>query len=680
MPSFQSLSSIYEIDRNFQKAKRLDTDIDLRDLSAYQLNQSGWHVLKGIADQIQNTKQRAFTITGPYGSGKSSLAIFLAAALSGDVTLRDRAKRQLGLERYQEFTEALHCPNQGWMTIKVVGSRADIVDAIFNALHLEIERFFGPGHKIAQLLTISGKQLPQLLSVLRVIGDELFKSGSGLIIIIDEMGKFLEYASESGGDLFPLQEIAETFGRGTGNSVIVGILHQAFADYGRRAGESVQAEWSKIQGRFVDFPFSIGLDEVVVLISSAIKAKNDINYQQLLIAKSVAKAFRSDNNNGLVDTLKKSFPLHPLTALLLGPVSRRRFGQNERSVFSFLCSYEPNGFVEFLQSEPVTSTECFTPAKLWDYLQTNHEPSILASSDGQRWSEAAEAVLRATHKHKSTKAHIDITKTIGLLDLFGRSFGLLATEEILNTCIVTRNNEPKKRGRPSKKLQNIDAHNPLEGVLNDLKEWSVAIPRRHAGAWGLFAGSDIDIDYELSKMLEKIAGDNSAILSTLQELPPIVAKRHFANTGTLRLFEQKIVRGNEIENYLKTYDQGTGPSGTFVLILAESYLDRVQTNVFLPDIPENKLAFVSILQGKGRLIEAALVVAALERLPSVVPQLHGDTVARRELNARLLYAKAELSSEIRDEFDGAIWNSAHLPATQVSREGLSVLASELCDG
>jgi len=679
MLSLPSLSSIYEIDRNFQKAKRLDTDVDLRDLSAYQLNESGWHVLKGIADQVQNTKQRAFTITGPYGSGKSSLAIFLTAALSGDASLRASAEKQLGAARYKEFTQAIHCPEQGWMTVKVVGSRTDIIEAIFSALCLETERFFGAHHDITELTKSSEKQLSDLVSVLKLLGEELLKNGSGLLLIIDEMGKLLEYASQSGGDLFPLQEIAETFGRGAGNSAIIGILHQAFADYGRRAGDSVQAEWSKIQGRFVDFPFSIGLDEVVVLISSAIKTTAAPNPEQVGLADEIANAVRSGTNNGLANALKKAFPLHPLCALLLGPVSRRRFGQNERSVFSFLCSYEPNGFMDFLQSEPATSVECFTPAKLWDYLQTNHEPSILASPDGQRWAEAAEAVLRATHRPKSTNAHIEITKTIGLLDLFGRAFGLLATEELLNTCISTPDEKSKRRGRPARNSQSDEKTKSLQDLLNDLKEWSVAIPRKHAGAWGLFAGSDIDIDYELSKMIEKLVGDNNAILSTLQDLAPIVAKRHFANTGALRLFERKIVRGNEIENYLKTYDLGTGPSGTFALILPETYLDGGQANLFLPAIPESKLAFVSTLQGKGRLIEAALEVAALERLPSVVPQLHGDAVARREVNARLLYAKAQLSAEIRDEFDEATWSSAHLPATKVSRGGLSVLASQLCD-
>jgi hypothetical protein len=679
MLSLPSLSSIYEIDRNFQKAKRLDADLDLRDLSAYQLNESGWHVLKGIADQIKNTKQRAFTITGPYGSGKSSLAIFLTAALSGDPALRSGADRLLGASRYEEFAEAFNCPPQGWMTIKVVGSRTDIVDAIFVAICSESEQFFGAQHGITDLAKKSGKTLPNLISVLKLISEELLKSGSGLLLIIDEMGKLLEYASQTGGDLFPLQEIAETFGRGAGNSVVIGILHQAFADYGRRAGDAVQAEWSKIQGRFVDFPFSIGLDEVVVLISSAIKASKTTTAEQAELSDRIANAFRNSANGGLAGALKKSIPLHPVTALLLGPVSRRRFGQNERSVFSFLCSYEPNGFMDFLQSEPATSTEYFTPAKFWEYLQTNHEPSILASPDGQRWAEAAEAVLRATHRPKSTKTHIEITKTIGLLDLFGKSFGLLATEELLNTCIDLPDEKPKKRGRPSKTLKSDNERKSLTTILNDLTDWSVAIPRRHAGAWGLFAGSDIDIDYELSKMVEKLVGDNNAVLSTLQDLPPVVAKRHFANTGTLRLFERKIVRGNEIENYLKTYDQGTGPSGTFTLILPETYLDGGQANLFIPPISKDNLAFVSTVQGKSRLIEAALEVAALERLPSVVPQLHGDAVARREVNARLLYAKAQLSSEIRHEFDEAIWNSEHLPPTKVLRGGLSVLASQLCD-
>ena len=46
--------------------------------------------------------------------------------------------------------------------------------------------------------------------------------------------------------------------------------------------------------------------------------------------------------------LEACWPLHPVVACLLGPISRRRFGQNQRSIFGFLNSSEPHGFQDFL--------------------------------------------------------------------------------------------------------------------------------------------------------------------------------------------------------------------------------------------------------------------------------------------------------------------------------------------
>ena len=52
----------------------------------------------------------------------------------------------------------------------------------------------------------------------------------------------------------------------------------------------------------------------------------------------------------LRDCLAACYPLHPLTALVLGPLFRQ-LAQNERSLFAFLASSEPFGFQDFLGLE-----------------------------------------------------------------------------------------------------------------------------------------------------------------------------------------------------------------------------------------------------------------------------------------------------------------------------------------
>src|SRR5947208_10182817 len=57
----------------------------------------------------------------------------------------------------------------------------------------------------------------------------------------------------------------------------------------------------------------------------------------------------------LTDALQRCWPLHPITAVLLGPLFRGPLSQNERSLFAFLASGEPRAFREFLHAaEPAS--------------------------------------------------------------------------------------------------------------------------------------------------------------------------------------------------------------------------------------------------------------------------------------------------------------------------------------
>ena len=112
------------------------------------------------------------------------------------------------------------------------------------------------------------------------------------------------------------------------------------------------------------------------------------------LANNIIKTINGKVNKIYVNTLAKCNPIHPLVTLLLNPISRQRFGQNERSIFSFLNSGEPNGFLYFLQNRN-NKNEIYTLDKLFDYLQVNLEPSILVSNIAQAWSEASVSIRRA---------------------------------------------------------------------------------------------------------------------------------------------------------------------------------------------------------------------------------------------------------------------------------------------
>jgi hypothetical protein len=109
---------------------------------------------------------------------------------------------------------------------------------------------------------------------------------------------------------------------------------------------------------------------------------------------------RFGDEKSFVAAVENCYPLHPLSALLLPSIARQKFGQNERSLFSFLASGEPGGFREYLTAtEDMETAPTYLPDRLWDYLDLNLQQVILASPVGHRWSEALEAVERATDKN-----------------------------------------------------------------------------------------------------------------------------------------------------------------------------------------------------------------------------------------------------------------------------------------
>ena len=69
-----TLSSVVEISRQFLRSIQIDDDFGREDaLSGYVCQGTAQSLLESMAQQLLETKQRAFTWTGPYGGGSRHL-------------------------------------------------------------------------------------------------------------------------------------------------------------------------------------------------------------------------------------------------------------------------------------------------------------------------------------------------------------------------------------------------------------------------------------------------------------------------------------------------------------------------------------------------------------------------------------------------------------------------------
>src|SRR4051795_7301929 len=110
-----TLAERVHIARRFQRSIRIDTDLgDPKALEGFICPRSSINILTTMARHVSETGQGAFTWTGPYGSGKSSLVIALSALLNGSAQHRALAARTLGPELSRTLEAALPPKTKGW--------------------------------------------------------------------------------------------------------------------------------------------------------------------------------------------------------------------------------------------------------------------------------------------------------------------------------------------------------------------------------------------------------------------------------------------------------------------------------------------------------------------------------------------------------------------------------------
>lgn len=677
------LSDVVTLTRQFQRAVRLDADFGTVDaLQGYICQGTARNVLDATARHVVHSKQRAFTWTGPFGGGKSSLAVALCSLVAPDKAVRQAAFDVLSLTSKDgsDIAAAFSSNKEGWLILPVVGFRGGVVDAISECLDERASTSI-----VRRTKSGSRQRTALLLKTLGELAEE--RTGNGVLLVIDELGKFLEAAAVEGDDIYFYQELADMAGRCGGKLVVVGILHQSFEQYAHRLGSELRDEWRKVQGRYIDIPLVAASDEVVELTGRAIDSAHQ-HPESLAISKQVAQSIRHRRpglNASFAERLDRCWPLHPVTAALLGPVSKRRFGQNERSTFGFLASAEARSFREFLQATPVSSPRLYTPAAYWDYLQTNLEPSILASPDSHRWSQSVEAVERTEQREKDHDLHVQLVKTIALIDLFRNGSGLVADEVVLGACVIDSNGALVPGAQ-------------IYALLQDLRRWAVVTFKRHLGSWAISEGSDFDLDAALAQALSSIDEPDLAQLGKLVRLQPVLAKRHYCETGTLRWMLPFMIHANRfLDGVAQAQAAGGEPGrtlgqssafGAFLVVLpARGQTLRQAANAVRKSEWRSDKArpiLVGVPRNGETIRELGRELMAYDHIRRSRSELENDAVARRELDARTADVRLRLEEELRDALLNIQWIDFD-PSSQDSKKDaepprtLSHLASKFAD-
>lgn len=617
MQTTTPLSDLISISRQFQRSVNVASDFGSSESAkSFILNSTSLSCLETMCRFLDQTKQRAFTWTGPYGTGKSSLALFLASLLGGDDLVRQSCREKL-LQNQDLLTlnfNALTSYDAPWQIFIITGHNGSLITDFCQTVGVKDTN----ARKGIEKFIRSAKKRPTLL-------------------LIDELGKYLEGGNSE--NCYFLQELAEAANRSDYPLIVVGILHQSFEAYASSLTNLQQEEWSKVQGRYVDIPLMMSPHETLQLLSRSILRNN------LSVPSKISSLVDSVVDSITVPVDRKSFkrylegtwPINPITSLLLGPLSRRRFLQNARSVFNFLTSQEPSSFGAFLESTPIDQkTALYGLNLLWDYLRCNYEQSILSSRiDSHRWLVACDCVDRT--ERLSSKTLQDVVKAVAILDLFRQGSGLDANVETITASVY-----------PLKKKE-------VQEALDTLTENKILIEKRYAKSYGLFEGSDFNLETAVRQVL---AEHNPLDVNTLQGLlysSPLIASRHYASSGTLRWFSTELSTLSNLESYLTSSRPKANATGRLLMCLPDMS-NTIEAEEFLTILRKHQqeLIFIGVPANAKDILALAQELQALNKITKD-PSLEGDATARKELQSRINWISEQLRNKVSEAFNSILW-------------------------
>ncbi len=604
----------------------------------------------------------AISVTGPYGSGKSSLAILVDSLLG---PARDRARCVADellaaaapetMELLAAVRRRLHADETGFVRCLVTAQREPVAHTVVRALLAGAERFTPrPGHtakrkrvlarltKMQRAMTGPDRERPDTRSV----REALFELAelAPVLLLIDEFGKNLEAFADSraDADVFLLQELAEWTRRVDGSRVaVVTMQHMAFDEHVSGASSSQRREWAKIQGRFEDVPFVDSAIQTRALIAATFEpADRTLAPAVRSWAEDMAGELMALGFSELADPelLARCWPLHPL-ALAVLPDLCERYGQHERTLFSFLAGRAPSSVGAFLADNTWRRGDRLPAVRLdqlYDYFVSAAAALAGVSAAASRFVEIDTRIRDAP---SLSQAQRRVVKSVGLLNLVSTGGSLRASHRVVSW--VASDGDVG--------TEDSDA---ILARLVELERAGLVTFRDFADEYRVWQGSDFDIRTAVDLARRRMRDEKpAAVLESVRPLAPLVAGRHSHESGTLRAFARRFVD--------PTTPTITPPSaedrsdGLVLYALDDAPLERVER------VHGAKPVVVVTSANTDGLIDAAIEVAAAQSVLDNGEGVREDWVARRELTERVAEARVVLDAAFEAAFgtgaEGTSW-------------------------
>lgn len=439
-----------------------------------------------------NSGHHSFSIIGTYGTGKSSFILALEDDLANGNNKLVK-KGVLGSVKGFDF-------------LNIVGDYAPLGRLL--------------SHKIGTL-----DENP--INALNTYYQSIRKQNKFLVIVVDEFGKILEHAANNNPEkeLYFLQKLSEFVNVPSRSIILLTTLHQNFGSYAAKLTETQRNEWHKVKGRFQEIVFVEPVEQLLSLTAKRLNTQCQLSKgEELSLSLLYDLGVRSKivSRNLGYKTAESLYPLDTISAVCL-TLAIQKYGQNERSLFSFLSAKGVGSINDFKSTPSAT----YNVAMVYDYLTYHFYSAITeTNADSMGWRSLSVAIERIEGSNLDgviIKACLKLTKTIGLINMFFN--GIVLDDDFLITY-----------GENALGLTNT------QELIKTLISHKIVRFAKYKSQYILFEGTNIDMEEELYKAASIVPTPTLSV----EEIAPYISQKaaiasaSYYRNGTPRYFEYRI--------------------------------------------------------------------------------------------------------------------------------------------
>lgn len=562
----------------------------------YIVTPNAQRVLGDIVSNV-STGVHSFSVIGTYGTGKSSFIMALERGLLGD-------DRSLVRERSVFFG----C--EAFEILNIVGE----YDSLQGLL--------------ARKLRVDNRNA---LDALKEKCRSTESKQKACIIVIDEFGKVLEHAAKNNPEeeLYYIQQLCELINGHRRKAILITTLHQNFSSYASKLSESQRKEWQKVKGRFKEVVFSEPVEQLLYLAAEQLSLDPEQKADKSDFSKvySLARRCHFITESFSEDTANKLNPVDPLAASCL-TLAIQKYGQNERSLFSFLTTIGQYSLINYVGKPNHT----YNLANVYDYAIYNFYSEISqVNLESSGWSAIKVALGRIESGILEDKYIADaqkVIKTIGLLSIFGSSETSLDRESLIEYCHCA-----------------LGVENASE-VVRELERVKVIRYATYKSQYILFEGTDINIEAELLRAATMVPTPSATVDELRDYIKPRIASASaaFYEKGTPRYFSFIVL--NEPE--AKVPDGDIDGFCELIFPLEEGCIEQVKS---LSASSEEALLF-AVFNNVSEIVRHLHEIKKLQYIAEKIAV--DDQVAKREISNIQEFEKNCINSALNDYlFDGS---------------------------